>query len=163
MIYKEYLTIQDAADISNKSVQTIRRAIKAGKLKYRKRKTPQGFNYSVSRIALCEAYNLKLEDEVKEENVKNQINETVKKAVDEQRNDLSNAIEKEQREENGNYITQEDFHSFAKTLEKLISQHADERQNFLRLVNTLQEKIFVLENQINLLKSPDKKWFNFWK
>lgn len=63
----------------------------------------------------------------------------------------------------GAHITAEDFSNFAKTLDKLVSQHSEERQNFLRLVNTLQEKIFVLENQMNLLKSPEKKWFHFWK
>lgn len=46
---KENITIQDAAELSNKSVQTIRRAIKAGKIKYRRRKTPQGFNYLINK------------------------------------------------------------------------------------------------------------------
>ncbi len=57
----------------------------------------------------------------------------------------------------------EDFKSFVQTLKTVISQHNEERQNFLRLVNTLQEKIFVLENQVNLLKAPQPKWFQFWK
>ncbi|MBD3360937.1 hypothetical protein GF366_04000 [Candidatus Peregrinibacteria bacterium] len=61
------------------------------------------------------------------------------------------------------HITADDFKNFTKTLEKMMNQHAEERQNFLRLVNTLQEKIFVLENQLNLLKSPQKKWYKFWK
>lgn len=56
----------------------------------------------------------------------------------------------------------EDFKSFALTMERLVSQHAEERQSFLRLVNTLQEKIFVMENQINLLKAPSKKWYQLW-
>jgi len=48
-------------------------------------------------------------------------------------------------------------------MERIVSQHSEERQNFLRLVNTLQEKVFVLENQLNLLKAPAKKWYAIWK
>ena len=60
-------------------------------------------------------------------------------------------------------INTEDFQSFAQTMEKLISQHSEERQSFLQLVNTLQDRIFVLENQLNLLKAPQKNWYQFWK
>ena len=48
-------------------------------------------------------------------------------------------------------------------MEKLVSQHSEERQSFLQLVNTLQDRIFVLENQLNLLKAPQKSWYQFWK
>jgi metal-dependent amidase/aminoacylase/carboxypeptidase family protein len=153
---KENITIQDAADLSNKSVQTIRRAIKANKLKHRRKQTPQGFNYVVNKVSLCELYGIKIEEPEKEETVMKEVEETkaeTKKVAN---------TEAEVNAEN-TYITTDDFQSFTKTLEKMISQHADERQNFLRLVNSLQEKIFVLENQLNLLGSPEKKWFHFWK
>ncbi len=55
---KDTLTIQEAADLSKKSVQTIRRAIKAKKIKKRKHKTPQGFNYLVDKASLFEIYNM---------------------------------------------------------------------------------------------------------
>lgn len=156
----EYITIQDAAELSNKSVQTIRRAIKAGKLKNRKRKTPQGFNYSIARESLSEFYGLRLEE-------KNLNQETVKETVSEEpKKKIKRPVELSEEKTTyaqENYITTDDFQAFTKTLEKLVSQHADERQNFLRLVNTLQEKIFVLENQLSLLGSPEKKWFHFWK
>jgi len=45
----------------------------------------------------------------------------------------------------------------------MIKQHSEERQNFVRLIGTLQEKIFVLENQVNILQAPKKKWFQVWK
>lgn len=154
----EYITIQDAAELSNKSVQTIRRAIKAGKLKNRKRKTPQGFNYSIAKESLSELYGLRLEEkDLKQETKKEVTSEAPKKKI-------KKTVEiAEEKTAPTNYITTDDFQAFTKTLEKLVSQHADERQNFLRLVNTLQEKIFVLENQLNLLGSPEKKWFHFWK
>lgn len=156
---KDYISIQDASELSNKSIQTIRRALKAKKLNYRKRKTPQGFNYSISQESLCKFYGLKLESEVREEQVKvkeeklNEKSEELKKIVDE-------TIEKPSKMA----IETEDFKSFVVTMERLFNQHNEERQNFLRLVNTLQEKIFVLENQLNLLKAaPQTKWFQFWK
>ncbi|MBI2634150.1 hypothetical protein HYW82_00580, partial [Candidatus Peregrinibacteria bacterium] len=61
-------------------------------------------------------------------------------------------------------VETDDFKSFVKTMEALIEKHGEERKNFLKLVDTLQERIFVLENQLNLLKAPTtKKWFEFWR
>ncbi len=153
---KEYISIQQASKLGKKSVQTIRRAIKAKKLKCRKRKTPQGFNYLVSLTSLYELYNMRIEEPViaaepkAEAKVKKDVKTEINKVVSE--DDDSNVT-----------ITTEDFREFTRTLETLVHQHSEERQNFLRLVNTLQEKIFVMENQLNLLKSPAKKWYQLWK
>lgn len=142
---KDLISIQEAADLSRKSIQTIRRAIKARKFKFRRDKTPQGFNYMIDKDSLCEFYEIQAVagagarvDSPKEPAVFEPKTETMTIDVD-------------------------DFKAFAQTLKTLISQHSEERQNFLRLVNTMQEKIFVLENQINLLKAPQKRWFSFWK
>ena len=140
---KEYISIQEAAELSNKSVQTIRRAIKAKKIKFKRRKTPQGFNYWISRSSIMEVYKIKeaAPKEVKKTTIKTPKSTTGKSIT----------------------INADDFKSFAQTMEKLISQHNEERQSFLQLVNTLQERIFVLENQLNLLKAPKKNWYQFWK
>jgi len=140
---KEYISIQESADLSNKSVQTIRRAIKAKKIKFKRRKTPQGFNYWISRSSIMEVYKIKeaAPKEVKKTTIKTPKSTTGKTIT----------------------INSDDFKSFAQTMEKLISQHNEERQSFLQLVNTLQERIFVLENQLNLLKAPKKNWYQFWK
>lgn len=140
---KEYISIQEAAELSNKSIQTIRRTIKAKKIKYRKQRTPQGFNYYISRTSLCELYRIRIkEDESRPRKTK-----------------FKPVIEAEAMT-----IEVEDFKSFVKTIESMLAKHSEERQNFLRLVNTLQERIFILENQINLLKgAPQKKWYQFWK
>lgn len=151
---KEYISIQDAADLSNKSVQTIRRAIKAKKIKVRKQKTPQGFNYMVNMTTLCEAFSIKQRGAAPEEAVTKKIEET----REETRNDFDAQVKSKTMS-----VEVDDFKAFVSTMETLISQHNDERQNFLRLINTMQEKIFVLENQLNLLKAPQKKWFSFWK
>ncbi len=146
---KEYISIQESADLSNKSVQTIRRAIKAKKIKFKRRKTPQGFNYWISRSSIMEVYKIKEVAPKAEAAPKTAKKETIKvpKATDDK----------------SITINADDFKSFAQTMEKLISQHNDERQSFLQLVNTLQERIFVLENQLNLLKAPKKNWYQFWK
>ena len=142
---KNYLSIQEAADLSNKSIQTIRRAIKSKKLKVKRSKTPQGFNYLIEKESLNYFYGFRAEESKKEEAVKENSAETPKKV------DESMTIETN------------DFKSLIKTLEGILNQHNDERQNFLRLVSTLQEKIFVLENQLNLLKAPERKWYQLWK
>ncbi len=50
----QLISIADAADLTNKSSQTIRRMLKAGKVKYRRKKTPQGFNYMIDKASLME-------------------------------------------------------------------------------------------------------------
>ena len=151
---KEFISIQDAAELSGKSVQTIRRAIKSKKLKVRKKKTPQGFNYIVKTSSVYEAFKIK------------QPKETTAKAdkapKKEKTASQNSAVAKQNEKEIS--IEADDFKTFVKTMENLLAQHNEERKSFLQLVNTMQEKIFVLENQLNLLKSPPKKrWFSFRK
>lgn len=145
----KFISIQESADLSNKSVQTIRRAIKSKKLKHRKQKTPQGFNYMVNYEALCTLYGIKSIPNVKVESKKEKIKLIKPK--------------KSKEEGEGMYVTNDNFRALTVSLEKMISQHSEERQNFIRLVDTLQEKIFVLENQLNLLQTPAKKWYQVWK
>ncbi len=144
----KFISIQESADLSNKSVQTIRRAIKSKKLKHRKQKTPQGFNYMVNYEALCTLYGIKSIPDVKVESKKEKI-KLIKP--------------KKSEEGEGMYVTNDNFRALTVSLEKMISQHSEERQNFIRLVDTLQEKIFVLENQLNLLQTPAKKWYQVWR
>jgi hypothetical protein len=146
----KFITIQEASELSNKSIQTIRRAIKAKKVHVRKLKTPQGFNYMIDYSTLCSTYGLNADQSVKTETVSE--NNEVKEDITSSKNEISQEM-----------ISAEDFKNFTKILEKMVSQHSDERQNFMRLVNTLQEKIFVLENQVNLLKAPSPKWYQIWK
>ncbi len=151
----EFITIQEAAELCNKSIQTIRRAIKSKKLKSKRKKTPQGFNYLINRSSLSDAYGItfeSVEKKVKERTVETKAKKT--KAV---------KAPKAPAKAESKTIDADDFKSFTVALEKMISQHGDERQNFLRLINTLQEKVFVLENQLNLLKAPQKSWYQVWK
>lgn len=49
---KTLLTINEAADFLGKSTQTIRRLVKQRKIKYRRKRTPQGFNYFIEKNSL---------------------------------------------------------------------------------------------------------------
>ena len=156
MSQKEYISIQEAAKLCGKSAQTIRRAIKAKKIKFKKTKTPQGFNYMISRSSVIEAYNVK---------VASSDDESAKasKTVEESKKETGDKIAEVQADKDKMSVDVNDFKAFVATLDTLIQRHSEERQNFLRLVDTLHEKIFVLENQINLLQSPKKKWYQVWK
>ena len=148
----KFVSINDAAELSQKSVQTIRRAIKAKKLKTKRVKTPQGFHYLVSRDSLAVLYSLSFEEP------------KAPKATKASKKSSKKAEETEVvAEDGGVHISAKDFRDFTKTLQTMVSQHSEERQNFMRLINTLQEKVFVMENQLNLLKAPAKKWFQVWK
>lgn len=146
---KELISIQDAAELSGKSIQTIRRAIKAKKLGFRRQRTPQGFNYLVNKSSLCELFRIKIKNE-----------------QDQNKGSTKGKDPKFKTMLEGETMTIEvgDFKSFVKTVEGLIAKHSEERQNFMRLVSTMQEKIFILENQLNLLKGVEqKRWYQFWK
>lgn len=157
----KFVSINEAAELADKSVQTIRRAIKAKKIQTRKVKTPQGFHYMVNRDSLVAVYNLTIDEpkaEAKTEKVEVKTEASEKKVVEK-------AEMKETAEvaEDGVHISAKDFRDFTKTLQTMVSQHSEERQNFMRLINTLQEKVFVMENQLNLLKAPKKRWYQLWK
>lgn len=146
-----FISIQEASDLSQKSIQTIRRAIKSKKLKVRRMKTPQGFNYLVDKNSLCGFYGVK------------DVEKTAKSTEQTEAVNDSSAEISSSKSTGKEIISADEFRNFTKILEKMVNQHSDERQNFMRLVNTLQEKIFVLENQMNLLKTPSKKWYHVWK
>ncbi|MCK9186738.1 hypothetical protein M0P48_04870 [Candidatus Gracilibacteria bacterium] len=157
---KEFISIQDAADLSLKSIQTIRRAIKAKKMRIKRQKTPQGFNYMIERNSFCEFYGIKNEApaSAKTDAPSNEISGVTNKKV----KSFIKFAETEESEDKV-YISANDFKNFSQTMERLLNQHSDERQNFLRLITSFQERIVVLENQLNLLSAPKKKWFQLWK
>ena len=148
---KEIISLQDAADLSNKSIQTIRRAVKSKKIKFKRAKTPQGFNYLIEKDSLITYYGLKIKSETIEEKP-TIINFKTPKVK----------IEKNE-DKNINFVTAEDIGALSKALERMVNQHSEERQSFLRLINTQNDRIFVLENQLKLLQAPKKKWYSFSK
>jgi len=146
-----FLTIHEAALLSDKSVQTIRRAIKGRKIKARKSKTPQGYNYMVDRQSLISTFNIK-----DEQIAKVQQNTGVKE-------EIKNEPAKQQKKLAKNFVTSDDLGVFKDTIQKLIDQHEKDKENLFRLIKTFQDRMVVLENQVKMLDAPKKRWFNFWR
>ena|GEM_PF-819093 len=55
------ITIQEAAKLSGKSTQTIRRLIKNNKIKFKKQRTPQGFNYQLYEDSVAKHFGVTVE------------------------------------------------------------------------------------------------------
>lgn len=136
------ITIQEAAEISGKSVQTIRRAIKAKKLKARKKKTPQGYNYGVDKESLIKQYKIRLTTQEKS-----------KTGIKKKKNALAEEVP-----------SFRDIRRIQSDIEDLMEEQRKTKENFMRFMKTFQERFVLLENQLKLLEEPkDKKWYQFWK
>ncbi len=142
-----FLTIQEAADITQKSIQTIRRAIQSKKIKSRKKKTPQGYNYMIDKDSLISTYDLKVANQ----------------AVVEEKKESADKISKNTKKIAKQYLTHDDLGIFKETVQKLIDQNEKDKENFFRLIKTFQDRVVVLENQVKLLAQPKKKWYQVWK
>jgi predicted transcriptional regulator len=138
-------TIQEAAEVAGKSVQTIRRALKAKKLIAKKQKTPQGFNYLIGEKALFELYNVN--------RTHGKIKGGPKLGTAEQTSIVSE------------YATKDDLDGQKKVLNKLVDDNRKDKDTFMRFVKVFQERFTALESQVKLLEEPGKKkrWFEFWK
>ncbi|MFC1810951.1 hypothetical protein ACFLZH_05605 [Patescibacteria group bacterium] len=143
-----FLSIQEAAEIADKSIQTIRRAIKSKKLKARKKKTPQGYNFMIDKDSLRKTYDLR-----------SIFDEQAKEKKSEQKDKISKTGRKITKQ----YLTKDDLGMFKDTVQKLIDQHEKDKENFFRLIKTFQDRVVVLENQVKLLAEPKKKWYQIWK
>lgn len=141
------LSIHEAASISGKSVQTIRRAIKARKIQVKRRKTPQGFNYLVTQDSLKNYYKLQANLFEREQgSIKSHAPESRSKAVP------------------TDFVTHEDLKSLQQNIEQLLDEYKKEKDNFMRFAKAFQDRFVVLENQLKLIEEPRKKsWFQFWK
>lgn len=137
-----YITIQEAADLSGKSIQTIRRAIKAKKLEHRKKKTPQGFNYMVKRESVIEVYKLRIPKGQR----------------------TQGRLKKGKKDTPQEFATLDDLKKLQGDVEGMLEDHEKAKESFMRFMKTFQEKFVVLENQLKLLEEPNKKkWYQFWK
>lgn len=137
-----YITIQEAAAISGKSVQTIRRAIKAKKLLSRRKKTPQGFNYLVERESVVDAYKLRM---LREDRKRGGLNKG------------GRAVSQE-------FATVDDLKKIQSDISTLLDENEKAKESFMRFMKTFQEKFVIMENQLKLLEEPkNKRWYQFWK
>jgi len=142
-----FLTIQEAAELTQKSIQTIRRAIQSKKIKSRKKKTPQGYNYMIDKDSLMSSYDFQKAND----------------AVVAEKKESAENISKNTKKIAKQYLTHDDLGIFKDTVQKLIDQNEKDKENFFRLIKTFQDRVMVLENQVKLLAQPKKKWYQLWK
>lgn len=128
----QLLTINEAAELASKSIQTMRRMIKQKKIQVKRQKTPQGFNYLIIKESLLDFMNKQTMD--------SQIME-----------------EREHRPITSSY------EELTATIQKLIEQHAKDKENFFGLIKTFQERNTVLEEKVKLLEAPKPSRWKFWK
>ncbi len=155
----KFLTIQDAAALTNKSVQTIRRAIKAKKVRAKKSKTPQGFNYMVEKESLFDAFGIN--DENKElptsESTEVSVENLQSLAISSEAVNTLRSIEKQYGE------VKDLFGNFNKTMQTLVEHNNQERENFYRLMKTFQDRVVMLEEHVRVLNDKgSKRWYKFW-
>ncbi|MBT6069284.1 hypothetical protein HOG48_06040 [Candidatus Peregrinibacteria bacterium] len=67
------ISIQEASKLSDKSAQTIRRLVKTNKIKAKRQRTPQGFNYQIYKDSLAKYFGLDLTEKA----AKKPLEETV--------------------------------------------------------------------------------------
>ncbi len=178
---QELITIIQAAQISGKSIQTMRRMIKQKKLRVKKQKTPQGFNYLIVKTSLDELMN--------DAHSKAFFNDYPSTPVTQQQNPINQQTQERsapiitQAEQATTYemptqettrehrsINQElidefrgEVGKFNTTIQKMIEQSQSDKQNFFDLIKTFQDRVIVLENQIKQLEAPKPSWWKVWK
>lgn len=180
----QLLTIAEAAGLVNKSAQTIRRLIKNGAVKARRKRTPQGFNYMVDKASLMESFGLMpkkkeitVEDDIIEEDME-EVEEQVEAVIEEDNepeiyvldpgneDDFEEAqkIEEEEEPEQAPAVpASEDNTNYANIVEKLIDQHQADKEKLYGLVEAFQNRVVTLEEQIKQLQAPPKKkWWQIW-
>jgi hypothetical protein len=159
-----HISIKESSELSGKSVQTIRRMIKAKKVKFRKEKTPQGFNYLIDKDSLCEYFGIKIE---KEEPITENVTTEEVEAVEVHTINTP----AESQEENKDIITNDRAHQkivnyepvreFNDTMQKLIEQHGKEKENLFKLIESFQNKVIDLETKVKNSKQR-KSWLKLW-
>lgn len=142
----QLITINEAAKLSGKSIQTIRRMIKQKKIQVKRHKTPQGFNYLIIKGTL--------EEHLEKNNQSiTHLEPTIQGTI------------REHRSVKDDYTTEfkPEFERLGSTIQKLVDQNEKDKENFFGLIKTFQDRIFVLENHIKMLEAPRPRWWQFWK
>lgn len=135
------LSIQEAADLSGKSIQTIRRAIKSKKIVCKRKRTAQGFNYMISRESILGFYKINL--------------------LDREKGSLK--PQEQQTQIFGEFATIADIKRLQEQIATALDEHKKEKENFMRLMKAFQDKFVFMESQLKLLEQPKKRWFQFWR
>ena len=156
----DLIDINQAAFISGKSIQTIRRAIKARKIAARKQKTPQGFNYFISKKSVQEFFSAPTGhnfQDIPVEDMENHmvIQEAIRDTLQEATQQTSQIVE--------NGETKQEIKDVKRMLQSLIGQYQKEREQVAIVLKDIQDRVLVSENQIRFLSAPKKKWYQLWR
>jgi hypothetical protein len=174
MTKSQYLSLQDASLLVNKSPQTLRRLIKGNKVRYRKYKTPQGFTYLVEKTNLARYFEEhereEEEDELLEEaELVEEFDPTVYPTA--VRPPISQALHAHEpvvaRQETYE-ISPEDVprapqapahqngasHLNETIITQLVQQHREDKRRLFELLETFQKRILILEDQLKQLEAP---------
>ncbi len=177
------ITITDAAAISGKSIQTIRRAIKAKKIRVKKQKTPQGFNYLIVKDTLLTCYQVREESALREIPIEREGMEqsehveregaglTQKEGIDATslRLDIQETkqLDLVDREQVKMVLSASEKATMAiaqldEKVSQVMSTYAGEREQVTQVLTEFKDRILILENQLRLLQAPRKKWYHLW-
>ena len=135
------ISIQDAAELSGKSIQTIRRAIKVNKIAHKRKKTPQGFNYLINKESIVQTYKLRIPKNARKQG----------------------GLKKGKKSLTQEFATVDDLKSVQSDIEKMLTENEKVKKSFMQFMKTFQDRFAVMENQLKLLEEPNKKkWYQFW-
>lgn len=169
MTQTKYITIKAAARLSGKSIQTIRRMLKAKKVKFKKDKTPQGFNYLIDRDSLVEYFELEkgvtIETPKEKPVAKAQEAESsVAEAISNEQAQVQQSTEMmvSQERDHQRIVQYEPVKEFNDTIQKIVEQHGKEKENLFKLVESFQNKVISLENKLKAEQVGKKKWYQLW-
>lgn len=173
---EKYISINEAADLSGRSQQTIRRIIKAKKVKYKKIKTPQGFNYEIELQSLMDFYELdesisaattpSNQDQIVTQSTQAESAERpVAKPLVSEEQGLDEAQTIKNLLDNRGHKVLVDYapvQEFNQTLQVLIKQHSKEKENLFKLIEAFQNKVVTLETKLKSTEEKGKSWYRFW-
>jgi ribosomal protein S15P/S13E len=157
-----HISIKEAAEISGKSVQTIRRMIKAKKLKFKKERTPQGFNYLIEADSVYEHFDVERDEsapEVTTSTNQTDIVEAVEAKVKEEDTPVAPAVAQDRSHQK--IVNYEPVKEFNDTIQKIVDQHGKEKENLFKLIESFQNKVIHLETKLKD-KSSKKGLFRLW-
>lgn len=142
----QFISINEAAQVSSKSIQTIRRMIKQKKIQIKREKTPQGFHYLILKDSLLGFIN------------EHDQTITQKASSIQEGNRMHRSITPSNSED-----LKKEFDRLNTTIQKLIEQNEHDKENFFQLIKTFQDRNLTLEEKIKLLEAPQLSWWQFWK
>lgn len=146
----QFVSINEAATLTGKSVLTIRRMIKQKKIQAKRQRTAQGFAYLVFRHSLNNFLDL---------TNRSDSQTTSQPSLTTQPTSREHAGLERKAEE----ALRRELSQFNVTIQRLVEQHEKDKTNLFDLIKKFQDRIMALEANIKLLEAPKPRWWQFWR